>query len=516
MSTRDATSRGPVAGVVAALLLLTSLQSGAAHAAEPPAPLSSARVSVDFGSREGPLPRAEKYNNFGNVTAWPEQRAEDVNFYNKQGLHGDIYRVWLSSTNARDADVFNLCDLATNQCDLSKLDAYLSEASAVSDSLLVDLNPTDFVEGKRPLKDLKPLLELILRRVKEKYPRVRYVEAFNEPDWQFYGQQRNAGRPADRTTLQPGGLYRYYVPFYGALDDVNQHLPRADRLKLGGPALSVMDPKWMKPFLDAFAADKNPGKRLDFLSYHAYLSWDEDYKIPTMYRNDLRVVASQRDVLRGWLKGRHLDQHLPAFVTETGIYPGPAYDDTDPTKDYIRQAAAMATYSYYYANQPDTHMFNWCVRHSTQERKDQLVTRTPDGPLTDTFTPYGNMLLMQSRMKDTRVSAVTDGLEGDNGVYAMASKDRTGASVMAWNWQHVNDRGYRTTIDMSHLPSQLRHGPVRERVYRIDQTTSNYYGDPAKANLQLVGEKIVRPGRTYTKTLDLAPNALYLILLERA
>lgn len=69
---------------------------------------------------------------------------------------------------------------------------------------------------------------------------------------------------------------------------------------------------------------------------------------------------------------------------------------------------------------------------------------------------------------------------------------------------------------MSHMPSQLRHGPVRERVYRIDQTTSNYFGDPAKTNLQLVGEKIVRPGRTYTKTVDLAPNAIYLILLERA
>ncbi|WP_416970813.1 hypothetical protein [Streptomyces sp. 4F14] len=506
------TKRALVAGAAAGLLLVPT---GTAQAAS--APPSSATVSVDFGASKGELPRPERFNNFGNVTAWPQQRAQDVRYLNRQGLHGDVYRIWLSSPNAPDShDIFNLCDLAAGRCDLTPLDAYLTEASQVSDSVLINLNPTDFVEGNRPAKDLKPLLELILRSVKEKYPHVKYVEAFNEPDWQFYGQQRHAGLPADQTVIQPDGLYRYYVPFYEAVTQVNKHLKRADRIQLGGPALSFMDPKWLKPFLDSYAADRNPRKRLDFLSYHAYLSWDDDYKIPTLYSGDLRVVASQRDTLRGWLRERRLDQHLPALVTETGIYPGPAYDDPDPGKDYIRQAAGMATYGYYYAGQPDTHLFNWCVRHRVEERKDQLVTRTPGGPLADTFTPYGNMLLMQSRMKDTRVSATTTGLEGDNGVYAMAAEDRTGASLMVWNWQHTGDRGYRATVDMTRLPAHLRHGPVRERVYRIDQTTSNYFGDPARAALQLVAQKTVRPGRTYTETVDLPPNAIYLILLERA
>ncbi|WP_461059125.1 hypothetical protein [Streptomyces pseudoechinosporeus] len=516
MSARFPTKRAFPAGAVAALLLLASFQPQAAQAAEPPASLSSATVSVDFGSRQGQLPRPERYNNFGNVTAWPQQRAGDVKLFNRQGLHGDIYRVWLSSPNAPVEDnVFNQCDLKTLACDFSRLDAYLTQASTVSDAVMVNLNPTDFVEGKRPQKDLKPMLELIIRSLKEEYPRIKYVEAFNEPDWQFHGKQRHDGLPADETTLQIDGLYRFYVPFYEAVDEVNKELRRADRVKLGGPGLSLMDPKWLEPFLDAYAADRNPRKRLDFLSYHSYLSWDADYKVPTLYSGDLRVVASQRKVLRGWLKERRLDQHIPAFVSETGVYPGPAYDDADPKKDYIRQAAAMATYGHLYASQPDTYMFNWCVRHRVEERKDQLVTRTPNGPLKDTFTPYGNMMLMQSKMKDTRVSAVSEALEGDNGVYAMASKDRTGASLMVWNWQHVNDRSYRAAIDMSRMPSALRHGPVRQRVFRIDQTTSNYFSDPAKANLQLVKEKIVRPGRTYTETVDLTPNAIYLILLER-
>jgi hypothetical protein len=503
-----------VLGVLAASTALVSVEPAASAGA--PAP-SQARVSVDFGSEQGRLSRPERHNNFGNVTAWPEQRSGDVAFLNRQGLHGDVYRVWLSSPNAPAEDnLFNQCDLATGKCDFSRLDAYLTQASTVSDSLLVDLNPTDFVEGKRPFKDLRPLLELMLRSLKMKYPRVKYVEVFNEPDWQFHGLARRLGRPASEATLQPDGLYRFYVPFYEAVNEVNKKLHRGERLQVGGPALSFKDPKWLKPFLDGYAADRNPRKRLDFISYHSYLSWDDDYKVPTFYSKDLRVVASDRATVRAWLKERRLPGDIPAFVTETGIYPGPAFDDPDPKKDYVRQAAGMATYSYMYSGQPDTHMFNWAVRHRVEERKDQLVTRTPGGPLTDTFTPYGNMLLMQSKMKDTKVSAISGGHQEDNGVYALASKDKTGASLMVWNWQHTHDTSYRTTIDMSHLPSKLRRGPVRQRMFRVDQTTSNYFTDPAKADLQLVGEKIITPGKTHTESIDLAPNGIYLILLEPA
>ncbi|HEU5027330.1 MAG TPA: hypothetical protein VFV01_20590 [Spirillospora sp.] len=501
-----------LAGLAASAVLVSVKPSARA---ETTAPLP-ARVAVDFGSEQGRLPQTERYDNFGNVTAWPAQRADDVAFFNRQGLHGDVYRVWLSSPNAPAEDnVFNQCHLATGTCDFSPLDAYLTQASRVSDSLLVNLNPTDFVEGKRPFTDLEPMLRLIISSLKKKYPRVKYVEVFNEPDWQFYGQARHAGAPADQTTLPPSGLYRFYQPFYQAVDQVNRKLRRGDRVQVGGPALSFLDPKWIQPFLDGYAADRDPRKRLDFVSYHAYLKWDDNYQVPTLYNSDLSVVASDRTTIVGWLKQRHISARTPSFVTETGLYPGPAYDDPKtPANDYIRQAAGMATYSYLYSNQPDTYMFNWCVRHREEERKDQLVTRTPNGPILDTFTPYGNMMLMQSKMKDTRVSAVSGGLNGDNGVYALAAKDKTGASLMVWNWQHTHTDSYQTTIDMSRLPAGLRHGKVRQRTYRIDQTTSNYFTNPAKASLQMVDQKTVTPGKAYTQTIDLGPNAIYLITLE--
>ena len=80
-----------------------------------------------------------------------------------------------------------------------------------------------------------------------------------------------------------------------------------------------------------------------------------------------------------------------------------------------------------------------------------------------------------------------------------------------------NDQ-YHATIDLSHLPSNLTRSPVRERVFRIDQNTSNYYStpatDPAHANLQQVDAKTVKAGANYSETIDLAPNAIYLMLLE--
>lgn len=480
-----------------------------------------ATVTVDFGARQGQLHRTERFNNFTDGDLWTQTRSDDVAFYNEQGLHGQVYRVWLSG-------LLNQCSVATGTCNFSpQVHAYLTDASTVSDSILAVIGPPDaIVRGEQPLETLRPLLELVLRNLKEQYPAVRYVEVFNEPDWEYYGQHvRVGGTP----TLQPADLYSLYVPFYEAVNEVNTGRRAADRLLVGGPALTSLDPRWMEPFLDSYAADPNPHKRLDFISYHAYLVWDQTYRVPSLNKGNLSVVAAQRAALVALLEERHLSQHIPSFITETGIYPGPAFDAPNPsTNDFIRQAAGLATYSYLYANQPDTYMFNWVFRHQTEYRKDQLVTLRPPHilsappglgtPLPRTFTPYGNMMLMQSMMKDTRVSAVSDTalVDGDNGVYAIASKDQTGASLMVWNWQHVHDQSYQVTIDMSRLPSELRHGPVRQQLFRIDQTTSNYFANPATANLQQVDEHIVTPDKTYRVTVDLDPNAIYLILLEPA
>ena len=136
---------------------------------------------------------------------------------------------------------------------------------------------------------------------------------------------------------------------------------------------------------------------------------------------------------------------------------------------------------------------------------------------------------MQSKMKDTKVTATSDHLDKGIGVYALAAKDNTGASVMAWNYQGcgaatngdpcTNNATYNAKLDLTHLPANLANHKVHERVFRIDQNTSNYYStpatDPANANLQQVDSKTIDLKATQQDSLTLSPNSVYLVLLER-
>ncbi|WP_436790052.1 hypothetical protein [Yinghuangia sp. YIM S10712] len=498
----------PVSVLVAMLVLVAVIQPATADSE----PFEPATVSVDFGDRQGALLHTERFNNFHHINHFPEQRRADVDFLNEQGLRSDVQRVWLRG---------DICDSVAGTCEFQRMDPYLSEADDLAESLMIVMtgapydgpgNPAWLIrEGKDP-SEIKRLVKLAIGGLKQRHPKIEYVEAFNEPDWALHGEDVRAGH---EPALQPEDLYAYYVPFYEAVNELNAELRPEVPLKVGGPAFAYFKERWFKAFLDDYAADPNPRKRLDFISWHGYGDFNDDYTRFHFFKEDPSEVGTQRAQVDAWLHERCISTRIPAFITETGLYPGPAYDDPDPgTTDYVRQAAGMAALHYWWSNQPNTYPFHWVLRHGSNGRKDQLVTRTPDGPVVDTFTPYGNMLLMQSKMKTTKVEAVSDSLEAGQGVYAVAAKDRTGASLMVWNYQHVNERRYQATIDMSNLPPNLRHGPVRQRMFRIDQTTSNYFADPAKADLQQVDEKIVDPGKTYTETIDLEPNAIYLILLE--
>ena len=463
-----------------------------------------ALVSVDFSLEQGELLRTEQYNTWDNGDPAPDLRADDAAFLNEQRLHSKLVRVGFS--------VDELCDVATESCDFSAIADWLDDISSATDSLMVHLTPKNVINERRPPAEAKPLLELAIKELKQRFPKMDYIEATNEPDWEYHGAQIYARKDP---ILQPAEVYPYYVPYYQALNEVNASLPESEQLQLGGPALTGLTETWMAAFLDGYAADTNPDKRLDFISYHGYGQFSDDFKEYHPNKPDPSVISTQRARLDQWLKERNLTEGIPVYVTETGIYPGPSFDEKDPSKnDYLRQASGMASQHYWWAEQEAMYPFNWVVRHATQGRKDQLITHAEAGPQADTFSPYGNMLLMQSKMKGTRVKAVSDSLIAGRGVYAVASKDESGVSIMVWNYQHINKGRFTTTVNMSQLPSSLSDGPVRQRVYRIDQTTSNYWANPETANLQMVAESIVKPSGNYSISVDLAANALELIVLE--
>jgi hypothetical protein len=476
-----------------------------------PAPVRPASVSVDFGASRGILPRTERYNNLTRAFRYVEQRDEDVAFFLEQGLRGSIYRTWII--------VDDIYDFDKGTYNWDGIDDYLADVSRLSDELLVVLDTRASMGrfGRTP-EQIRTPVKTILRQIKDRYPQIRYIQPFNEPDHNL------------RQYMTPERLYDFYRVYYQVVNEVNRELSPAKPLLIGGPTTGSCGSPWAPPgpnnvgwipkFLDAYAADTDPRKRLDFISYQAYGFFRNQVNCSDYQpiRTNPSIIAEQRARTDEELRKRGLDVNIPSFITETGGYPGPSYDNKlDARPDYLRQAAIMASYMYWYLESPKNVPFNWVLRHATEERKDQLITRggaDRKTMLTRTFTPYGNQMLMFSKLKAERVAAVSSALQAGKGVYALATKDATGAAVLVWNYQQTGHQPYRVTIDMGRLPPELRGKVLRQRMYRIDETVSNYWANPETANLQMVSERRIGRRSRHQVDVELTPNALQLVMLE--
>lgn len=473
----------------------------------------TATVKVDFNKSRGRFLHPERYNNIGRWSNNTTLRSGDVKFFNENGLHGKIYRTWVITETVYDPK--------TGKYNYDGLGQYFTDMSKISDELLVVVDTRESMGriGRKP-EEIKPFIKTILYDLKARYPKITYIEAFNEPD-------HNA-----RNLVRPDRLYDYYKVYYQAVNEVNAELKPAVPLRVGGPVTGTCGSpwapegpnnlQWIPKFLDSYSADRDPAKRLDFLSYHVYGYFKDQVncKEYVPIKNDPSLLAPMRDKIDGWLRQRGIDVNIPSFITETGPYPGPSYDDkANPHADYIRQATGSASYMYWHMENPKNVPFNWVMRHGSEERKDQLITRAGldnKTPLPRTFSPFGNSLVMMAKLKNERVTATSNALISGKGVYAIATKDETGAAVMVWTYQGAGTTPYRVVIDMSALPTNLRGRPLRQRMYQIDDKVSNYWADPARANLQQVGETKVKSGQRYTVTVNMAPNAFQLVLLEPA
>jgi hypothetical protein len=497
--------------------LLALLGQPAYTTAQPsgnPAATLPATVTVDFAKSRGAFLHPERYNNLSRSTTFTAQRDADVQFFTQQGLHGKIYRVWVDAERIHDAK--------TGAYNYAGIDDYLADVSRLSDNLLVVMDTRVSVRDlKRTPAQIKPMIKTIMRNLKQRFPQIRYIEAFNEPD-------HNLAK-----AIAPGQLYDYYIVYYEAVNEINRELRPKLPLEVGGPAFMQYNEEWLRPFLDRYKTDPSPDKRLDFISWHAYGHFPPgtgDAGGPRayhFYKGDPSEVAGQRAKLEAELKSRGLDTRIASFITELGIYPGPSFDNLDDARpDYLIGAAGVPSLLYWFMEQPRTIPFNWVLRHFGEERKDQLITRAANGqPMpvrageskpvpTGIFTPYGNALLMMSKLKNERATARSNALTDGKGIYAIATKDKSGAAVMLWNYQHTGSQSYRVTVDMGQLPASLRGKSLRQRMFRIDGGVSNYWADPATANLQQISETVVRAQRTQSVVIELTPNALQLIVVE--
>ncbi|MFL6130096.1 MAG: GH39 family glycosyl hydrolase [Mycobacteriales bacterium] len=372
---------------------------------------------------------------------------------------------------------------------------YLDQVSGYARRLLLNLGECapdlllldDPAECRRVLHDG-------LIAYKRRYPSIRYVELFNEPD---------------KTWPVPDGhwegltvhdYYEWYRIGYSVVNEVNRDLHPRIPLRIGGPAAASFDGAFLRGFLDRYARDPDPARRLDFISYHQY-----------RHAADPAAVGTEKQTVREWLTARRLDPDTPVFVTEYGVFPGAA-GGRSLSEDRLIQAAAMQTLAYYYVNSDMDAAMHWVFSHPSNPRKSMFV-RGVDGRV----HPYFNLVRMQSRMKSRRVAATSDGLSTAGlGVNVMATADGSGVAVLTTNYQWVTGHATRAVSMDVDLPAGLAHRRLRLDRYLIDSTTSNDAHDPASSGLQRVERRTVSAGATVETTFRLEPNALSLVVLTPA
>jgi hypothetical protein len=454
------------------------------------------KINVDFKLPKKELVRTEKYNNIALETLTDA----DINFYNNNGLHEKILRVWMV-----DEDFY---DFEKGIYKLNTQDEYLTQASKVTDNLIINFGGKGaIIHFANTPEKILPVYTKILSYLKQKFPKIRFVEVMNEPD---YGGDYVKH-------VKKNTYYQFYKYAAKAVVEINKKYKPTIPLEVGGPSIAQLDTNWLGGFLDDFKNDKDPLKKLDFISFHGYfLKPGEDYM---MFKDNPSLVKDQRKLLDIELTKRGLSTKIPAFITETGIYPGPSFDDINSTtNDHLRQASGVASLFYWYLESDNIYPFHWVMRHLKEGRKDQLVTRDEfEKPFRqeNKFTPYGNMMVMSSKLKKYRNTATsTSTFKDGKGLYSIASSDKTGIAVMTWNYQSMLNSGYKTELKLDNLPKEFVGKEVKLSIYKIDSKNSNYHADLENCNLKVFEEKTFKAEKSFQTNLFLDPNALQLIVLE--
>lgn len=334
-----------------------------------------------------------------------------------------------------------------------------------------------------------------IRHHKERHPDLQYIEFFNEPDADW-------NPPVGQPRVPVSTYYQWYQAGYHIINELNAALNPAIPLRIGGPAAYKLHESYLTAFLAAYANDTDPGKRLDFLSFHEY-----------GHGNDPEFVKNEKQTVRGWLSAAGLDPAVPVFVTEYGVFPGDQ-TGTTPAADHLTQAAAMATLGGYYAYGGIDMAMHWVYEHPTNERKSMFVNDV-DGSV----YPYYNVVRMQRMLRSRLLAATSSALDAYGiGVNALATGDATGVAVLTTNYQWTTGTdGHTVTVDVQHLPASWAHRKLLARQYLIDSTHSNYLAGAGAQELQLVEQYELAPGAAATAhPVTLEPNAIGLLVLTPA
>jgi hypothetical protein len=456
-------------------------------------------LAADCGTSNGNYVRMSATANItftgGNIADGTPLKTADNNYLIANGIARDVVRLFIAPSTVRTAGLANY-------------DNYVSDAARVPGQLLIVLSGLTQWDAGSTYSDTaayRSLVRQILHHYRAIAPNITYVEAVNEYD-----------------LLKPAvGDSAYYYIYYKLINQevnhFNDSIPAGTTpLQVGGPCTSSWNSTKMRAFVNHFADDPDPRKKVDFFSYHEYNAWKTNAETNV---NQLIKAGGRRDSLEAWLAARHLSTtSRPLFVTEEGIFPGTKlYDAGNPYNLasgswLLMQAASACTYNYYFATKGHGRVktFTWDTRIDSVE-KSLLARYVPYG--TNKPTPFGNTIIAMTLQGSNLLGSpapLVDPATGF-GLYELVTGDSNKITALLWNWQHINNTSATATLSFTNLPAAFSGHKVHMVQRTIDSLHSNYFHDSAHANLTITDSS--NNFNTDSFTLTLPPNAVTLLTL---
>ena len=333
---------------------------------------------------------------------------------------------------------------------------YLRACSRHSDEIMLTIRryERDILDGKLgvTMDDWKTIFKAAVKESRKVCPNLRYIEVCNE-----YGCKGFIGCTTEE-------YYPFYQLGYQAVNEVNEELNLTgdDRILVGGPVVTGGIVKKLDEFMQCYAQDPSPDKRLDFLSWHEY-------------HNNYAATAYREEQVRDMLASHGLPTNLPMYMTEHDPYHPPA-----GKREYNLINAAGLVKSLYFTNwySPTIKIMPWVQYHVREIQTRFMWFDGPNEPDTKIeelhMFPAGCSMKLLTMHNDWEIAVDNDVLNDD---IVLASVQNDGLVVQSVNYGPTRDVRLRI-YKLPQVLTALGNQKLRVVKYLIDDDHSNRVNNP--------------------------------------
>ncbi len=428
-------------------------------------------IVVDAAAAQGKMMEIEKYNGMSTTSPIPGEASRNW----LKGLNTKMTRVWIQLVFVYNNGNLNY-NYKYSTSNVGVEDA-LAFYSTTSDSLLICLSGHKSSGSfLMPVGNAyKDFVRETIVYYKKKFPKIKYIQCSNEPDF------------GDETMAT---YYPVYQNYYKGLNEANEILRLQnqalgltyDRILLSNGGFTSNVPgmlNYAKTFFTSYAADTDPGKKLDFFAFHSYGESNRPIELLTARS---RVDSAMRS---------HGLPIIPVFLSEYGMVGGTSLPSgLTLAQTVTMQPAGQLTKAFYLYEGGIDRVMNWLIHHGSIEYKSELLD-IQNGYA----SPYGNALLLSKKFSDlkTRVKAESKGINSVGlGAHVLASKgDTKDIAVLIWNYNWTTAVADKTIdVLIKNIPKSLfGDKKIKRSTYVIDSRNNNYFINPSQTSLTVSSEQ---------------------------